>query len=81
MPNFLIRDVPEGVYKVLKEAAELNQRSLNKEIIARLEASLFSRRLPPDEFLRRMRELRSHQKGQVSIEEIVSAIREDRERE
>jgi plasmid stability protein len=79
MPNFLIRDIPEGVYKLLKGAAEQNQRSLNKEIIARLEASLFTRRLPPEEFLRRMDELRSHQKGLMTIEEIDAAKRFGRE--
>jgi antitoxin FitA len=78
MPNFLIRDIPEGIYHRLKEAAQMNQRSLNKEIVARLEATLHRRRLPPDEFLRQIRELRSQQKGEVTIEEIDAAKREGR---
>jgi hypothetical protein len=79
MPNFLIRDLPKGVYKLLKDAAELNQRSLNKEIVARLEASLFSRRLPPEEFLRRMDEHRAQFKGETTIEEMDAFKREGRE--
>ena len=79
MPDFLIRGIPKGVYGLLKDAAEQNQRSLNKEIIARLEASLFKRRLPPDEFLRRMAEHRAAFRGTTTIEEMDAFKREGRE--
>jgi antitoxin FitA len=75
MPNFMVRGLPERLYELLKDAAETHQRSVNKEIIARLEASLVGRRLPPDEFLREMRELRSRQKREITTEEVEAAIR------
>ena len=79
MADFMIRGIPERAYELLKEAAESNGRSLNKEIIARLELSLLTRRLPPEEFLRRMAEYRSHFKGEVTIEELDAMKREGRE--
>jgi hypothetical protein len=80
MPNFLIRDIPQGTYDRLKEAAEHNQRSLNREIVSRLQASLLRKpRLAPEEFLRCMAEFRSHQKGEVAIEDIVDMVRTDRD--
>lgn len=78
MPSFLIRDIPPGIYKRLKEAAELNQRSLNKEILRRLEASLRKGRLAPEEFRRRMAEIRSHQLRPSDLDP-VALIRADRD--
>ncbi len=40
MSTLLLKNVPEEVKKRLKEQAELNHRSVNKEAIARLEQSL-----------------------------------------
>ena len=42
MANLALRGVPEGMYQTLKEAAKRNHRSLNGEILTRLEASLRS---------------------------------------
>lgn len=42
MANVALRGVPEGMYETLKEAAKRNHRSLNGEILTRLEASLRS---------------------------------------
>ena len=81
MPNFLIRDLPQRTYDLLKKAAEENERSLNKEIAVRLDASLLAqKKVVSKEFLRRMAEIRSHQKGgDVPIEDIVAMIRRDRD--
>ena len=79
MPNFLIRDLPKDTYRRLKNAAEANRRSLNQEVVSRLEGSLGETRLSTEEFLRRMQEHRAHQKEPVPIEEIVAMIRRDRD--
>ena len=44
MKNITVKNIPEGIYERLKEAAETNHRSLNSEIIARLEAQVLPRR-------------------------------------
>jgi len=40
MPDIALRGLSSAVHEALKEAAERNHRSLNGEILARLEASL-----------------------------------------
>lgn len=42
--NLTLKGVPDEVYARLKSAAALNHRSLNSEIIARLEAQVVTRR-------------------------------------
>ncbi len=42
MSNMLLKNIPEDVKKKLKEQADLNHRSVNKEAIFRLEKSLVS---------------------------------------
>ena len=42
--NLTLKGVPDEVYKRLKISATVNHRSLNSEIIARLEAQVLPRR-------------------------------------
>ena len=59
MPTLTIKNVPEAIYQRLKESAKLHRRSLNGEVIARLDEALIGGRLNPDSFLAEVRELRS----------------------
>ena len=54
MPNLALRGIPAGLHRELKEAAIRNHRSLNGEIIARLEASVRSAPLDVEAFLSRV---------------------------
>ncbi|MFN2421996.1 MAG: Arc family DNA-binding protein [Gemmatimonadota bacterium] len=58
MLSLTIKNVPREVYRRLKELAAANRRSLNSEVIVRLEQSLGIRNLDPDDFLREVDELR-----------------------
>ena len=51
MPNLALRGLPAGLHRELKEAAVRNHRSLNGEIIARLEASVRPAPLDVEAFL------------------------------
>jgi antitoxin FitA len=42
--NLTLKGVPDEVYERLKESASANHRSLNSEIISRLEAQVLPRR-------------------------------------
>ena len=42
--NLTLKSVPDEVYERLKASASVNRRSLNSEIIARLEAQVLPRR-------------------------------------
>ncbi len=53
MPTITLKNIPEQLYDRLKESAADHRRSLNSEIIVRLEQALLSARIDPDAFLAR----------------------------
>lgn len=53
MPTITLKNIPEDLYERLKESAADHRRSLNSEIIVRLEQALLSARIDPDTFLAR----------------------------
>ena len=55
MPNLALRGIPEQLHRELKSAAIRNHRSLNGEILARLDASFRSEPLDSEALLERIR--------------------------
>jgi plasmid stability protein len=83
MATLYVENVPEAVYKALRERARRNRKSIAAEVIALLEQNL-----PTAQELRRRREVARHLK-QLSSKKPLSPgpfpsteemIREDRER-
>jgi hypothetical protein len=72
MPALLIKDLPENLHRKLKEEAEKNHRSMNRQVISMLEEKLGQRKpvsfSPPVKL-----------KKPVSGEWIVKIIREARD--
>jgi len=60
--NLTLKGVPDEVYQRLKEAAAVNHRSLNSEIIAVLEATVIPRRLSAEDHLSAIRTARARMK-------------------
>ena len=59
MTSLTVKGLPEGLLKRLRGVAEANRRSLNREVIDRLERSLEARRLDPETLLVRADALRT----------------------
>jgi antitoxin FitA len=60
MPTTLtLKGVPDEVYERLKQSATINHRSLNSEIIARLEAQVLPHRTSAQEHLAAIRATRA----------------------
>jgi len=59
MPDFALRGMSPALHQALKSAAERNHRSLNREILARLEASVGPTLLDIDELLARVESRRA----------------------
>jgi plasmid stability protein len=79
MPTITVKNIPEDLYDQLRAAAQRNRRSINGEIINRIERSLASRRIPADHLLARIRRLHEGFGGRVlTVEEIDDARREGR---
>ncbi len=74
MATVTIKGIPTSVYRRLKRVAETNRRSVNREIIARLERSLHDRAVSADEVLSAARDLRERMGGVwVSDEDVAEA--------
>jgi hypothetical protein len=56
MPDVALRGVPAEVHRALRQAADRNHRSLNGEILARLDASVRSAPTDVVELLARIKE-------------------------
>jgi plasmid stability protein len=63
MATITVKNIPDDLYNLLKQQAEANRRSINREIIACIEGSVRSRRIDPEQILanaHRIREITSH---------------------
>ena len=58
MADLTLRGIPDELYEALKAEAERNRRSLNQEVIYRLEASVRAPTRDADAELARIRRLR-----------------------
>ncbi len=81
MATITVKNIPDDLYQALKQAAEANHRSLNREIIARIEETL--RRDRPDvaDILARARRSQAWTASTpltaAEIDEAISAGRHD----
>ncbi len=55
MPTLTLKNIPDGLHARLKASAERHRRSLNGEILARLERDVERPSFDADEYARRMR--------------------------
>jgi len=82
MSSITVRDLPPELHKRLKESAERNRRSLNAEIVSRLETSIEPMRPSKEEIMERADRLRERLRGigfqALNAEEIRDAIRQGR---
>jgi len=58
MSNLTVKNVPPDLCERLKQSAAANRRSLNSEIITYLERGLRGRKVDPETWLMRARQLR-----------------------
>ena len=58
MASLTLKGIPDDLLERLRRVAETNRRSLNREVIERLERSLEARRLDPESQLARADALR-----------------------
>lgn len=57
MSSLTIKGIPEDLLQKLRRSAEANRRSLNSEVLFRLERSTGTHRIDPEEFIARIRRL------------------------
>jgi plasmid stability protein len=77
MATLTIKNVPEKLYKRLKDSAAVHRRSINNEAIACLEKVLKSTRVDPEEFLARVDTLRKRMPRMYLTEEFLRAAKNE----
>ena len=79
MASITVKNIPEELYDRLKAAAKSNRRSINGEIISRIERSLTPRRAPTEQLVARIRRLHESFDGRtLTVEQIEDARHEGR---
>lgn len=79
MVNVTLKNIPDELYARVKDSARRNHRSLNGEIIARLETALKPRDISPEERIERFRRLRPNfPPDAIGLEELLDAIDQGR---
>ena len=76
--NFTLKNIPEDLYKKVKERAQRNNRSINGEIISILSAATTPIHIPVDVILARAKALRERMRGCLTDDFIDQAKREGR---
>ena len=79
MTTISLSNIPDEVFERIKAAAESNRRSVQEEIMSRIQNSLLPERKPAEKIKERIRKLHAGMEGRVfSMEELDSAKREGR---
>ena len=77
MPALTIKNIPDELYRSLKESAKAHHRSINGEVITCLERMLGTSRIDPERFLARVESLQK----QVRIPKLTDRfLREAKQR-
>ncbi len=72
MATVTIKDLPERLHRRLKSRAVAHGRSLNREIIACLEAAAGAARVDPDAYLARAGSLRQRVSGRLTDADLAA---------
>lgn len=78
MADITVRGIPEAVYEELKAEAERNRRSLNQEIVHRLETSV---RAPQADPARALERIRARRRGLGHLPQLDDELLEEARRE
>ena len=77
MPSLTIKGIPQDLLERLRRNAETHRRSLNSEVLVRLEHSVGTTRIDPEAFLARVFRLQRR----TNLPALTDALLEQAERE
>lgn len=79
MPAITIKNIPDDLYKALKNTAENHHRSINSEAIVRLKQALLPHLMTPQDKLSNIQRLRAQiTPNIITADDIEDAINEGR---
>jgi hypothetical protein len=77
MTNLTIKNLSAPLLEALRAAAKRNRRSLNSEVIHRLEASVGGAPIDPESLLEHARSLRERARIPYLTDEVLHRLREE----
>lgn len=77
MHNITLKNVPTDLYQRIKSIAQENRRSINNEIINRLNNSLKSNRIDIDTFIRKLDDIQKNINAPPLTEKMLKSAKED----
>ncbi|MBN2416810.1 Arc family DNA-binding protein [bacterium] len=77
MRTVTVKNIPNDLYEKIKETAHGNRRSINNEIIHRLDRSLRSQVIDAEALLSRIERLRHDVSVPLLTDEMIAAAKED----
>ena len=77
MPSLTIKGIPQDLLERLRQHAETHRRSLNSEVLVRLEHSVGSTRIDPEAFLAQVLRLQKR----TNLPPLTETLLEQAERE
>lgn len=77
MPTMTVKNIPDDLYKKLRESAQQHGRSINNEVIFCLKRVLQSKRPDPETFLARVEALQKQISFPPLTDEILRSAKEE----
>ena len=77
MPSITVKNIPDHTYKLLKQAAATNYRSINSEIIRLIEQATLCKPFHPKQHLATAKRSREKTKNFFLSPDILQASKED----
>lgn len=77
MPSITVKNIPEYAYKILKQVAIANHRSINSEIICLIEKATISKPFNPEHYLSLAKRTRQKTKKFLLTADILQKIKEE----
>ena len=77
MHNVTVKNIPDDLYEKIKMTAHDNRRSINNEIINRLDRSLKSTKIDIDSFLRRIENFQKNIEMPFLTDDLIRTAKEE----
>ena len=77
MRNITVKNIPDDLYEKIKAAAQNNRRSINNEMINRLDKSLTSTRVDADLLIRRIEHFHSKIEMPLLTDDLIQKTKQE----
>ena len=77
MPSITVKNIPDHAYKILKQVAATNHRSINSEIICLIEQATLSKPFLPEQHLAFAKRSREKTKEFLLTDDALKAAKEE----